>query len=152
MAGAPLSGPAPGRVTSMRPCALAVLAFTMGLGVADAEPRPEVAEATVAVMRQLEAFRRDDFDAAYELASATIKEIFDRPTFETMVRRGYPEIARSVSAVVIEGDVGPDDHVYLRITIHGTNGRSVDAIYDLVREGSQWRINGVVARPTTGTV
>ena len=69
-----------------------------------------------------------------------------------MVRRGYPEIARSVSAVVIEGDVGPDDHVYLRITIHGTNGRSVDAIYDLVREGSQWRINGVVARPTTGTV
>src|SRR5213078_664903 len=47
------------------------------------------------------------------------------------------------SAVVIEGDVGPDDHVYLRITIHGANGRSVDAIYDLVREGSQWRINGV---------
>src|SRR2546428_6018093 len=89
---------------------------------------------------------------SYELASATIKEIFDRPTFETMVRRGYPEIARSVSAVVIEGDVGPDDHVYLRITIHGTNGRRVDAIYDLVREGSQWRINRVVARATTGTV
>jgi hypothetical protein len=120
--------------------------------VADAQPSPEMSAATVTVMRQLEAFRRDDFDAAYAFASANIKQIFDRPTFETMVRRGYPEIARSVSAIVTGSDVGPDGHIYVRLTIHGANGRSVDAVYDLVQEGSDWRIDGVVTRPTTGTV
>jgi Domain of unknown function (DUF4864) len=122
------------------------------VGVADAQPSPEMSAATVTVMRQLEAFRRDDFDAAYAFASANIKQIFDRPTFETMVRRGYPEIARSVSAIVTGSDVGPDGHIYVRLTIHGANGRSVDAVYDLVQEGSDWRIDGVVTRPTTGTV
>jgi len=129
-----------------------VLALAVGVAVADAQPRPEVTAATVTVMRQLEAFRQGDFDAAYAFASADIKQIFDRPTFETMVRGGYPEIVRSVSAVVTEGDVAPDGHVYLRLTIHGANGRSVDAIYDMVQEGSDWRINGVVTKPTTGTV
>jgi len=101
-------------------------------------------------MRQLEAFRRGDFDAAYAFASANIKQIFDLPTFETMVRRGYPEIAQSTSALVTGGDVGADGHV--RLTIHGANGRSVDAVYDMVQEGPDWRIDGVATRPTTGTV
>jgi Domain of unknown function (DUF4864) len=122
------------------------------VGVADAQLPPGVSAATVTVMRQLEAFRRDDFDAAYAFASANIKQIFDRPTFETMVRRGYPEIARSISAIVTGGDAGPDGHIYVRLTIHGANGRSVDAVYDLVQEGSDWRIDGVVTRPTAGTV
>ena len=103
-------------------------------------------------MHQLEAFRAGDFDAAYAFASANIKQIFDRPSFETMVRNGYPEIARSISAVVMEGDVGPGGQVYLRLIVQGANGRSVDAVYELVREGTDWRINGVVARPTTPTV
>src|SRR5438094_9706200 len=118
MAGAPLAGPAAGGVTSMRPCALAVLAFTMGLGVADAEPRPEVAEATVTVMRQLEAFRRDDFGAAYELSSATIKEIFDRPTFETLARRWYAESARPAAAGPIERTIRPHHTGYPPMTTH----------------------------------
>ncbi len=134
------------------PRALATLTLALVATVADAQPRPEIAAATATVMGQLEAFRQGDFDAAYVFASDDIKQIFDRPTFEMMVRRGYPEIARSVSAVVIEGDIGPDGHIYLKLTILGANGRSVDAIYELVREGADWRINGVVARPTTGTV
>ena len=122
------------------------------VAVAGAQPRAEVAEATATVMHQLEAFRAGDFDAAYAFASANIKQIFDRPSFETMVRNGYPEIARSISAVVMEGDVGPGGQVYLRLIVQGANGRSVDAVYELVREGTDWRINGVVARPTTPTV
>jgi hypothetical protein len=132
--------------------ALAGLALALVAAAADAQPRPEVAAATTTVLRQLEAFRRGDFDAAYAFASADIKQIFDRPTFEAMVRGGYPEIARSISAVVTDGDVGSDGHVYLRVTIHGANGRSVDVVYELIQEGADWRINGVVSRPTTGTV
>lgn len=133
---------------------LAGLAFAAALvvRVADAQLPSEVTAAAATVTRQLEAFRRGDFDAAYGFASTSIKEIFDRPTFETMVRRGYPEIAQSTSAVVTGGDVGADGHVHVRLTIHGANGRSVDAVYDMVQEGSDWRIDGVVARPTTGTI
>jgi len=132
--------------------ALTALTLVLVAAVAEAQPRPEVAAATAVVMGQLEAFRQGHFDTAYSLASETIHDLFDRSTFEAMVRGGYPEIARSSSAVVIEGDVGPDGHVYLKLTILGANGHSVDAIYELVREGAAWRINGVVARPTTGTV
>src|SRR5262249_2881728 len=59
-----------------------------------------VRRATEPVMRQLEAFRRDDFDVAYTFASEEIRQRFDREAFERMVRGGYPEIARSTSATV----------------------------------------------------
>ena len=36
-------------------------------------------------------------------------------------------------------------HLWLRI--HDVNGRSVDAVYDMVREPAGWRINGVAMRP-----
>jgi len=129
-----------------------VCAAALVVGVAEAQLPGEVSAASTTVMRQLEAFRRGDFDAAYGFASTSIKEIFDRPTFEIMVRRGYPEIAQSTSAVVTGGDVGADGHVHVRLTIHGANGRSVDAVYDMVQEGSDWRIDGVAAKPTTGTI
>ena len=57
-------------------------------------------EAAEPVMKQLEAFRRGDFDTAYTFASSEIKQLFDRPAFEHMVKNGYPEIARSTFASV----------------------------------------------------
>ena len=50
------------------------------------------------VVKQLEAFRRDDYDTAFTFASTEIQAQFDRQSFEVMVRRGYPEIARSTFA------------------------------------------------------
>ena len=35
------------------------------------------------VVKQLEAFRRDDFDTAFTFASGEIQAQFDRPAFET---------------------------------------------------------------------
>ena len=43
--------------------------------------RPAPKEAMEPVMKQLEAFRRGDFDVAYTFASAGIQEQFDRPAF-----------------------------------------------------------------------
>lgn len=119
-------------------------------------PRPASAQdddagavhaATAVVMRQLEAFRRDDFDAAYTFASSVIHDLFDRPAFERMVRDRYPEIARSRSAVVDGGQLVPNGHVVLLVTVHGANGRAVQAIYELVPEDDGWRVNAVVAGP-----
>ena len=109
-------------------------------------------EASEPVMQQLEAFRRGDFDTAYTFASSEIKQQFDRPAFEHMVRNGYPEIARSTFATIAASAVAPNGHVYLQIKIRGANGNSIEALYELVLENGQWKINGVSAKPDPGLV
>lgn len=98
-------------------------------------------------LRQLDAFRHGDFDAAYAFASSEIRLVFDREAFERMVRGGYPEIARSVSGVVTGGHVEPGGHAWVTLLVHGANGRAIEALYEFVWEDGQWRINGVVTRP-----
>jgi Domain of unknown function (DUF4864) len=140
----------------MKPGRLALLAvfaaslFAAGTSAAQQVPDPKTA--VDPVMQQLEALRRDDYPAAYTFAAEAIREMFDLPAFERMVRSGYPEIARSSSAHVAESRVGPDGHVYLRVKIRGANGNAVEAVYDMVWEGGRFRINGVVTKPDPGLV
>jgi hypothetical protein len=115
-----------------------------------AKPAPK--EAMEPPMKQLEAFRRDDFDTAYSFASADIQQQFDRQAFEQMVKGGYPEIARSTSAAVAESILGPDGTVYVTLKIRGSNGKSIEALYELVLEEGKWKINGVRSRPDPGQV
>lgn len=130
--------------------ALAVLlglAAVLAAGVSHAQMDAAALRAAAEpAMSQLEAFRRGDFDAAYGYASAEIREQFDREAFERMVRHGYPEIARSASAEVAEARQAGERHVHLLLRILGANGRSVEAVYDMVREAAGWRINGVATR------
>ena len=129
---------------------LALLLLAPALPAHAQTPAPN--EASEPVMKQLEAFRRDDFDTAYTFASSEIKEQFDRPAFEHMVKTGYPEIARSTFATVAASTVAPNGHAYLQIKIRGANGNSIEAIYELVLENGQWKINGVSAKPDPGLV
>jgi len=103
------------------------------------------------VVKQLEAFRRDDYDTAYTFASEEIRARFDRPGFEAMVRGGYPEIARSAFASVTGTELRPDGSAYVTIKIRGANGQTVEALYELVWQGA-WKINGVATRPDTGVI
>ena len=134
------------------PLAAVFAASLLATGTMLAQPGPDPKGAVEPVLKQLEALRRDDYDTAYTFASASIQEMFDRAAFERMVKGGYPEIARSSSAHVVESRVGPDGHVYLRLKIRGSNGNSIEAVYDLVWEGGRFRINGVVAKPDPGLV
>jgi hypothetical protein len=109
-------------------------------------------EASEPVIKQLEAFRRGDFDTAYTFASSDIKQQFDRPAFEHMVKNGYPEIARSTFVSIAASTVAPNGHVYLQIKIRGANGNNIEALYELVLENGQWKINGVSAKPDPGLV
>jgi uncharacterized protein DUF4864 len=127
-----------------------LLALLFAAGAVVAQSDEDVQAAIGPVMQQLEAFRRDDYDTAYTFASEEVRKVFDRQAFERMVKRGYPEIARSTFALVAESRVAPNGHVYLRVKVRGANGNSVEALYDMVREGGRWRINGVVARPDPG--
>jgi len=103
------------------------------------------------VVKQLEAFRRGDFDTAFTFASAEIRTQFNRQSFEVMVRRGYPEIARSIFAAVARTELAPDGSAYVTVKIRGDNGQSVEALYELVWQDG-WKINGVVTRPDTGVI
>jgi hypothetical protein len=104
------------------------------------------------ILKQLDAFRRDDYDAAYGFASAEIRDVYDRAGFERMVRTGYPEIARSTYALVAGTEERPDGHVLVRVRIRGANGNSVEAVYDMVNQPDGWRINGVATRPDQGLI
>ncbi|HTK93727.1 MAG TPA: DUF4864 domain-containing protein [Verrucomicrobiae bacterium] len=136
--------------------ALLTVALTPRVALAQSPGPPDskvaIQAAAEPVMRQLEAFRRHDFDTAYGFASLEIQQRFDRVHFEEMVRGGYPEIARSVFAVVAEGERAANGNVYLVLKIRGANGLSIEAVYEMVSEPSGWRINGVVTKPDPGVV
>ena len=134
----------------MYPLLLAVLLLVSALPAWAQKSMPAPKEATEPVMKQLEAFRRGDFDTAYTFASAEIKEQFDRQAFEQMVKGGYPEIARSTSATVAGSILAPDGTVYVTLKIRGSNGTSIEALYELVLEEGKWKINGVRSRPDPG--
>jgi hypothetical protein len=135
----------------LRPSVRAVLVVVVLTLVAPAaRAQPDEKAAADPVLRQLDAFRRNDFDTAYTFASAEIQRLFDRPAFERMVKSGYPEIADSVRAHVASTRIAPDGHLYLLVKIRGANGQHVEALYDMVREAGVWKINGVVAKPDPG--
>ena len=71
--------------------------------------------------------------------------------FEIMVRRGYPEIAKSTFAAVMKTELQASGLAYVTVKIHGANGQSVEALYELVWEDG-WKINGVATRPDAGII
>ena len=132
--------------------ALALLLLVPALPALAQTAKPAPKEATEPVIKQLEAFRRGDFDTAYTFASSEIKEQFSRPAFEQMVKTGYPEIAHSTFATIAASAVAPNGHVYLSVKIRGANGNNIEAFYELVLESGQWKINGVTSKPDPGLV
>jgi hypothetical protein len=129
---------------------LALLLLPLAAGAVGAQSAKDSARAAAEpVVRQLEAFRRDDYDTAYTFASDEIRLQFDRLRFEIMVRSGYPEIARSILADVLDTELQPGGLAYVTVRIRGANGQTVEALYEMVWQGA-WRINGVATRPAAG--
>jgi len=117
------------------------------LGAGPARAQQDLKAAADTILGQLEAFRRGDYDAAYTFASESIRQIFDRESFERMVKTGYPEIARSAGAMVNQATIAPSGRAYLIMKIRGANGSRIEAIYEMVWEDDRWKIAGVVSRP-----
>jgi hypothetical protein len=134
-----------------RQCVLAVL-LLMGATSAWAQAASTDAKAAaVPVVKQLEAFRRNDFDAAFTFASGMIQGRFDRRNFEVMVRSGYPEIAQSTFAAVTKTELETPGLAYVTVKIRGANGQSIEALYEMVWE-DDWKINGVATRPDASII
>jgi len=96
------------------------------------------------IEEQLEAFRRDDAEAAFGLAAPGIQHTFVTPErFMIMVRRGYRQVYRPSVVEFRElrhvEDVGPVQSVYFE----GQDGDAVMALYPMERQpDGSWRING----------
>ena len=135
------------RRSAARTVGLALLTLAATAAGQGADPRADMART---VLDQLAAFRRDDWAAAYAYASATIQSRFDLEAFRQMVTGGYPPIARSTTATVSHVEVVDPSHGLVEVRVEGANGEMVDALYELVDEQGQWRINGVLTRPVEG--
>jgi hypothetical protein len=94
------------------------------------------------IANQLAAFRADNYEAAYAYADAAIKSQFPVEQFEQMVKRGYPEIAHSISATFgLTFDNG--DEAVVNVRVIGADQQAVPYQYMLHRDGDSWRITGV---------
>ena len=129
---------------------LAALAGALGGGRGEAAEDAQGGAAEL-VMQQLNALRAHDFEAAYALASKELRRHFSRAEFEWMVKRAHPEIASSAYAFVVRTHEA-EGYVYVTVKVHGRNGTDVEALYELVREGTAFKVNAVSSRRDEGVL
>jgi hypothetical protein len=122
-----------------RMMAALVLAFVLGLAPARAQDRG--IEETIT--RQLEAFKADDFGAAFDFASPNIKNIFRTPeNFGAMVRQGYPMVWRPGEVTYLEQrEIA--GAIWQKVQIVDGAGRVHILDYQMIQTAEGWQINGV---------
>ena len=127
---------------------ISLLLLTGSVAPAQEEPATDAADL---VLRQLAALRAHDFATAYALVSKELRRHFSRAEFEWMVKRAHPEVASSAYAFVVRTHE-TDGYLYVTVKVHGKNGKDVEALYELVREGPALRVNAVSSRRDDGTL
>ncbi len=95
------------------------------------------------ITRQIDAFRRDDAEAAFGFASPSIQDQFGTPgRFLDMVRRAYPAVHRP-RLVEFTGLRLSDGAVVQQVELIGPDGASELALYTMERDpAGTWRISG----------
>jgi hypothetical protein len=93
------------------------------------------------VWNQLNAFRQDDYSAAYHEVSTGFQERFNIEAFSDFARTEYPGLLRSTriefGAVHFEGR-----RAFLPAYFFLNDGDIVPCIYTLIREEDGWKIDG----------
>lgn len=133
------------RVLSLPFAACLVFFLVTPAGVAPLKrSRAEVRREVLAVIEgQFNAFQAGDYARAWSFAASGIQQQFDVPAFERMVKDGYPVIA--YWRTVYFGDVEDNGReATALVSVRGRRGQTRFFRYLLVRDGGQWRINGVV--------
>jgi hypothetical protein len=123
-----------------------ILAILAAPTIAAAEGDP--AAFRTVIQSQLDAFERDDGNAAFAHASPLIKGMFRTPdNFMAMVMNGYPQVYRPRTVdfgatILYRGQ--PTQLVYLT----GPDGDAVIAYYQMQQQpDGTWQINGVFLEP-----
>ena len=92
---------------------------------------------------QIAALQMDDYPTAFGYASQSIQSIFGTPErFGQMVQAGYPMVHRPGTVAFLEpGDLQGD--LWQRVLIHDQAGQPYILNYQMVQQGSEWKINAV---------
>jgi hypothetical protein len=137
--------------TALRPLAAfraAALTAALVLGLLAALAGPLRAEEPGAAIRgvierQLDAFARDDWAAAFEFASPAIRRMFGTPDrFGAMVRGGYPMVWRPARVEPGALETGPRGPVQIML-FEDAAGALWEAAYEMIEIDGAWRIDGV---------
>lgn len=101
------------------------------------------AEIEANITAQIQAFKADDFSTAFTFASPNIQRLFGTPeNFGVMVRRGYPMVWRPADVRFLElREVA--GALWQKVMITDSDGRVHILDYQMVQQGSGWKINGV---------
>ncbi|GGH36015.1 protein of unknown function [Cribrihabitans marinus] len=119
---------------------LSALVISLGLSLAAQAQNAEI-EANISA--QIEAFKADDFDAAFSYASPNIRQIFRTPeNFGAMVRGGYPMVWRpgNVQFLELREIAG---RLWQKVLITDAQGAIHILDYQMIKLESGWKINGV---------
>ncbi|WP_428928001.1 DUF4864 domain-containing protein [Marinibacterium sp. SX1] len=122
---------------------LLVLALMMALPGAPARAEPQGKAIEAVIGAQLDAFRGERVDEAFDFASPMIQGLFRTPdTFGEMVRNGYPMVWRpgSVRYLDLRDEGG---RLMQRVEITDQRGATHLLEYEMIDQEGAWKINGV---------
>lgn len=129
---------------------LLLLAATAASAVEDADR--DAVRGTIE--RQIEAFRRDDGEAAYAFAAPGIRQLF--PTVErfmSMVREGYRPVYRPRSVAFGATEATAEGGLRQSVEIRDEDGMDWVALYTLEKDADgAWKITGCVLLKAPGRV
>ena len=119
---------------------------------AQAQDDPMAAEWQAVITGQVEAFRTHDAPAAMSFAAASFQQTFATPAeFEQAIRNwGYAAIMDSRSHSFGPYQQVNEKVVLQAVTFTGPDSVLYDAIYQLNKEESGWRVGGVQLVKTAG--
>ncbi len=126
-------------------CLLGMTSFALAAYPAGVAPADRAAIRQV-IQKQLDAFRRDDAQAAFAFASPGIQAQFgdSADNFMGMVRRGYQPVYRPRSTT-FGALVNQGGQIVQKLEITGPDGAEHEALYFMEHEpNGQWRISGCV--------
>jgi hypothetical protein len=105
-------------------------------------PAPSAHELYSVVNLQLSAFRRADFDSAYQNAAAAVQEKFSRSQFELMIQRDFCPMTRAqhveFGAVEVTGG-----SAMVQVFLTTPDGATRAFLYSFSAEREGWKIDGV---------
>ena len=124
---------------------LLTMMLALGLGASVLVPRAQADEAAIkgVISAQIEAFKADDFEAAFAFASPKIKGIFgDADNFGLMVRQGYPMVWRP-SSVTFGENKAYGGTVWQNVLVRDAAGKLFLFQYEMIKAGDSWQIDSV---------
>jgi len=126
----------------MRLLVLALLSVLVAFVAWDPMKPPDDEGIRSAITAQLEAFRQDDYDAAFAIAAPGIQAKYQNAeAFTNMVALAYPQAYRPRKVAFLDL-VETDGLLLQQVLLTGPEGLDVLALYDMVQIDGVWRING----------